>query len=471
VGIATLLATAVEGEQFQRIGKSIVEKINSTESAIRELNILFDSSKIVTDLLPPSTLQWRLERYLLRGNYLMDGRYNKITSPTLILIGSRDRLLPSLIEGRKLRDKIINAPVELLEFSEKGHAILDDTVDLHDIILKSKFFKKPKEVSVGVSYPSQNDINAIEKQFGWFFKGTSPIFLSRASNGKLQRGIANVPVGVDTGRPVLLVGNHQLYGADLGIIVRQFLQEKSTLVRGLAHPVLFADDGNGFGGRDSTPESMNNADESQNSRSMKDLFTKFGAVEVSPSSIFSLLQRNETVLLFPGGVREAYHGKGEEYALFWPEKVDFVRMAGLFGAIIVPFAAIGIADSVEMIFDADEILRLPVLGDRAKEFNARVPSARAGVKDNFISPISIPKVPSRCYFLFEESYDTRDIDIYDKAKCAKIYNCVKARVQDGIQTLKRFRNEDPYNNFFRRNIYESMMNKQAPTAPLNLKQI
>lgn len=30
-----------------------------------------------------------------------------------------------------------------------------------------------------------------------------------------------------------------------------------------------------------------------------------------------LLKRNETVMLFPGGAREALHGKGEEYKLFW----------------------------------------------------------------------------------------------------------------------------------------------------------
>ena len=47
-----------------------------------------------------------------------------------------------------------------------------------------------------------------------------------------------MPTGIE-GRPVLLVGNHQLYGADLGMIIRQFLREKDTLVRGLAHPAIF----------------------------------------------------------------------------------------------------------------------------------------------------------------------------------------------------------------------------------------
>ena len=72
-----------------------------------------------------------------------------------------------------------------------------------------------------------------------------------------------------------------------------------------------------------------------------------------------LFKKNATVLLFPGGIREVYHRKNEDYQLFWfvgdvffviiffficffrPEKVDFVRMAALTDAIIVPFAAIG----------------------------------------------------------------------------------------------------------------------------------
>jgi hypothetical protein len=33
--------------------------------------------------------------------------------------------------------------------------------------------------------------------------------------------------------------------------------------------------------------------------------------------LIQLLKRNETVLLFPGGAKEALHGKGEEYKLFW----------------------------------------------------------------------------------------------------------------------------------------------------------
>ena len=59
-------------------------------------------------------------------------------------------------------------------------------------------------------------------------------------------------------------------------------------------------------------------------------YQKFGAVEVGPFTFYEMLKRNETILLFPGGANEALHAKGEDYLLKWPEKVDFVRMAGTY---------------------------------------------------------------------------------------------------------------------------------------------
>jgi pimeloyl-ACP methyl ester carboxylesterase len=111
VGIATLLATVVTPEQFQLIGKEIISRINSTEGAIKELNSLYQASQQITQLLPPATLQWRLSKWLSSGTYIMEGRYKNITTPTLLLIGSQDRLLPSLSEGRRLENEMINAMV------------------------------------------------------------------------------------------------------------------------------------------------------------------------------------------------------------------------------------------------------------------------------------------------------------------------------------------------------------------------
>lgn len=467
VGISTLLATVVEVNQLETIGRPILERINTIEDLQEELNKLLSASETVTKLLSPDTLNHRLSKWLEGGTFLMKDRYKEITVPTLILIGTGDRLLPSGSEGRRLEKEIqTNAVVDLQEFSSRGHALLDPSFDLENVIKRSKIFAKPKPPkSLDCPFPSKQDLIEVDKQFEFLKRGTSPIFLTM-SNGRLQRGIDDIPVGKD-GCPVLLVGNHQLYGGDLSLIIRKFIDDKETLVRGLAHPVIFSDvSQGGFGNGDTARGGARNS----NGGSMRSLFEKFGAVEVSPNSIFELLKRNETILLFPGGVREAYHGKGEDYALFWPEKIDFVRMAGLFNAKIVPFSAIGIADSVEMIVDGKEILDLPLFGDRAKRASKKAPNARAGVEDEFIAPLVVPKLtPSRCYFLFHETVDTKNIDIYDKKECASMYNQIKSTVANGIVTLKRFREEDPYKDFLSRGAYEAMTGKQAPTAPLNLK--
>ena len=51
-----------------------------------------------------------------------------------------------------------------------------------------------------------------------------------------------------------------------------------------------------------------------------------------------------------------------------------------------------------------------------------------------------------------------------------LYERVKGQVQDGIDTLKTFRESDPYRGFFARTLYErNSGNDVAPTAPLNVK--
>jgi hypothetical protein len=155
--------------------------------------------------------------------------------------------------------------------------------------------------------------------------------------------------------------------------------------------------------------------------------------------------------------------------LFWPETTDFVRMAGLFDAIIVPFAGVGIADSVSMLLDADEISQIPILGDRVANSNSNIRSARAGMNESFIAPLSLPKAPSRVYFMFQQPIDTRELNIYDKAASRATYDKVQRAVRAGIEELLHFRKSDPFRDFLPRVSYEVLNQKQAPTAPLNVK--
>ena len=461
VGFGALLATAVDFNQFQRIGRKIAGTINSTESAMTLVNTMFDSAKNILDLLPGETLNWRISNWFGTGNYLMAERYDEITVPTLILIGKTDRLLPSRDEGRRLAKLLKNSPkVELKEF-DNGHALLEeDFIDIADEIMKSEILITNKD-KMEAFLPSEADMKQVDEQFGRILKSFSTVFLSRSTDGtkSLVRGIENIPTGKD-GRPVLLVGNHQLYGLDLAPIVKEFITEKQTLIRGLAHPMIM---NQGVG----------------SDRSMGKLFAKFGAVEVSPTSIFELLRRNETVMLFPGGIREAIHGRGEEYKLFWPERTDFVRMAGMFDAIIVPFASVGVAESLNIVFDREDMKKLPKLpsflsnlasGNGTERGGVKLMTARAGVAEDFTPPIIFPKAPERIYFLFDEPIDTRGTNIYNKKECKELYEKVRTKVEESLVTVQRFRTADPYKDFIPRTLYEVASDgKQAPTAPLNIK--
>jgi len=46
--------------------------------------------------------------------------------------------------------------------------------------------------------------------------------------------------------------------------------------------------------------------------------------------------------------------QGEEYKLFWPDEAEFVRMAALFGATIIPFGCVG----------EDDFLEVPILSHK-----------------------------------------------------------------------------------------------------------
>jgi hypothetical protein len=74
---------------------------------------------------------------------------------------------------------------------------------------------------------------------------------------------------------------------------------------------------------------------------------------------------------------QAYKGRGEDYRLFWPKKGEFVRMAARFNATIVPFAAVGMEDSVNMLLGPQEIIRLPIVGPMIEQrLRGALPQAR-----------------------------------------------------------------------------------------------
>lgn len=160
---------------------------------------------------------------------------------------------------------------------------------------------------------------------------------------------------------------------------------------------------------------------------------------------------------------------GENYKLFWPdakESADFAPVAARFGAQIVPVAAIGAEEGFEMILDADELLELPIFGKRVAEGAQKAPVGRPG--ERFVSPVALPKLPGRYYFLFGAPIDASAVDANDKEACAALYAAVQAELEASLRYLLEQRKEDPYEAPLPRVAVEASWNftKQVPTFAL-----
>ena len=236
VGASTLLATAVQPQQITGLGRQIVGRIRSANDAQKELTNLWQGLQSLPDSLPSQTLQWRLKNWLGVGACLVNSqlngrmtRYARVTAPVLVVVGQRDRLLPSAREGRRLKSLFTGAPrVEVRVFPDRGHAILDGTLDLAEVITESRIYRiaEYKRRNGGdrnlngfndyyAPMPSSAELQAIAVPMKRYYEAVGPVFLSRDPvTGRLQRGLQHVPTGRQ-GRPVLLVGNHQLLGKEL----------------------------------------------------------------------------------------------------------------------------------------------------------------------------------------------------------------------------------------------------------------
>ena len=247
--------------------------------------------------------------------------------------------------------------------------------------------------------------------------------------------------------PILFVSNHQLVGIDSFMVVAE-LWNTGIFVRSMTHPSLSKLPGASF-------------------------LDNFGCLPVSPKTFYKLMKTKQPSLLFPGGAREAFHKSNEEYTLTaWAETTDFVRIAAKFNATIVPFSSVGAAESAlfldQLPFNVaeniDDALLQLVNPSQGTPYNARYDGG-----EDISFPLVLPKTfPDRHYFLFSDQIDTTKVDYRDRDECRKIYQMVKQTIKQGCRDLTNAREQDPYNDAFKRLTYEQFWRKQAPTFPISL---
>ena len=223
-------------------------------------------------------------------------------------------------------------------------------------------------------------------------------------------GIGNIP---DDGS--LLVGNHAIYGfLDLPFMLAEIWKRRRIAIRGLGEDAHYE-----------VPV-------------WRDLLGACGMVRGTRDNVRALMRDHQTILVFPGGSREVFKRRGQQYQLLWRDRMGFARLAIEYGYPVVPCAAVGAEDMLDVIADVDT----PVYGEFArlakKVTGFPVPPVVRGVG---LTPI--PR-PERLYFWFGEPVDTtRFAGRNDDTAARAVRDEVKQAVMAGIQSLRDERDKDP----------------------------
>lgn len=362
--------------------------------------------------LPLPTLRFRLQ--MMRdasATVTKPSTLARLTLPVEIYASTNDRLLPSADEGRRLARDMPNARLRLLQGA--GHSPLLEAggASLGALLKSAALTERTPRSRVDYvgkfSPPSAEAFKNASASLENIRRLASPVFVSTTADGRRIAGAEALKSHLgatarNSSRGVLLVGNHQLIGPDISMLIEEVYWATGALVRGLSHPSNFrvsgtdaADDarvtagggGDGVGGADAGGDDAGGG-------GFGNFNAKFGAVPVSARALVRLMSSGEAALLYPGGLREAFKStkpsSNEAYKLLWPPVGDgsFARVAARFDATIVPVAAIGADECFEMLLDADDVLALPLLGARAKETALRTPIALPG--ERFVTPVSLP---------------------------------------------------------------------------------
>uniref|UniRef100_A0A6N2MB95 Serine aminopeptidase S33 domain-containing protein n=1 Tax=Salix viminalis TaxID=40686 RepID=A0A6N2MB95_SALVM len=370
----------MKGPPLQQAAEGLSKDVVAMSSYVR----------VLANILPKETLLWKL-KMLKSASAFANSRLHAVKAQTLLLTSGRDQLLPSEDEGKRLRHALPKC--EIRRFNNNGHYIfLEDGVDLVTVIKGASFYRRGKCHDYVFDYipPTPSEFRNICESNRLFMRATSPVMLSTLKDGMIVKGLAGIP----SEGPVLFIGYHMLLGFELVPMVTTLLMERNILMRGIAHPMMFMRKKEG-----NLPE-----------LSSFDTYRIMGAAPVSGNNLYKLLSSKAHVLLYPGGLREACHRKGEQYKLIWPEQSEFVRMASRFGAKIVPFGVVGEDDFGEVVFDYDDQMKIPFLKDFIKELSEEADTVRTGlnseVNQDIHSPVVLPKFPGRFYYYFGKPIET-----------------------------------------------------------------
>ncbi|HVP02574.1 MAG TPA: 1-acyl-sn-glycerol-3-phosphate acyltransferase [Solirubrobacteraceae bacterium] len=235
--------------------------------------------------------------------------------------------------------------------------------------------------------------------------------------------------------PMLLVGNHTLYGLiDVPFLIAELWTRRRLVVRGL-----------GEHGHYAIPV-------------WRDLLESGGMVRGTRENVRVLMRERQNILVYPGGAGEVLKQRGERYTLKWKERIGFAALALEFGYPVVPLAAVG----VENMFDVVADDRTPVLAQASRLMRRLVgmPLPPIGVG---LGPL-IPR-PERLYFWFGDPIDPRSMSGSGEDAARALRDETRTALESGIRLLQAERQADPHRGLPRRLRREALHADAAPRDP------
>ncbi len=221
----------------------------------------------------------------------------------------------------------------------------------------------------------------------------------------------------------LIVGNHTIYGLlDVPFMIAEVWKRRRIAVRGLGEHAHYA-----------VPL-------------WRDLLSQGGMVRGTRENVRALMRAQQTILVFPGGAREVNKRRDQRYQLLWRERIGFARLAIEQRYRIVPAAAVGAEEMLDVIIDRNTPIYGQLAGLYEKVMGFPTPPIVRG-----LGPSAIPR-PERLYFWFGEPIEASSFGnrYDDTAAAGALRDEVKAAILTGIQFLRDERDQDPDRALLRR---------------------
>lgn len=232
--------------------------------------------------------------------------------------------------------------------------------------------------------------------------------LARVTRPKFY-GLENV-----TEERLMFVGNHTLYGVfDVPFMVAELRKRRGLAIRSLGDHRHWAVPG------------------------WREFLESVGAVRGTRANTAELMRRGEPILVFPGGAGEVFKQRDQQYKLLWKSRLGFASLAIEHGYPIVPFAAVGGEEMLDVVLDE----KSPLVGPLARAFEKHVGMPMPPIVRG-IGLTPIPR-PQRFYFWFGEPIDPAPYRRGGQAGVRRLRDHVKRQVEDGIEFLLAEREADP----------------------------